>query len=199
MQEFNVGFLATGGVKPADYLRILLILAGDVEQNPGPGKCDKCNGALRMGYPVISCANCQHKFHKICTDETRDTQKKIIDGIMLWKCLNCKGEASSSNQITANVPQQTQRTDNHRDRCIGCEAYIRRNIVPVNCVTCNGKLHQTCCNLPRKDQKGNWKLQIKCLRCSNPGGNTTHIPRDPQVQQQFPVTCLECKAKKGKT
>lgn len=75
-------------------LSLLLMLAGDVNPNPGPQQlkypCQICNTAARWGQECIECENCNHWFHKFClgmNDEIYDALAKHAS--YSWLCTGC--------------------------------------------------------------------------------------------------------------
>ena len=89
-------FLDMGVIEP-DITPMLLLKAGDVEQNPGPPTtppenavkfvkelrkddkvCGKCNIKFKSNAKQIRCSTCKNDFHKTtCTDELRSTIDKV--------------------------------------------------------------------------------------------------------------------------
>ena len=68
---------------------ILIILAGDIEMNPGPrfqcGLCKKyCNDRL------IECEECEKRFHASCSNLGDDKLLKIESGDEAWYCKTVK-------------------------------------------------------------------------------------------------------------
>ena len=45
---------------PAGVNQLLLILAGDVETNPGPMDCQECGRSMRQGQDGVQCASNEH-------------------------------------------------------------------------------------------------------------------------------------------
>ena len=75
-------------------LTLLLMLAGDVNPNPGPQKlkylCNIYNTAARRGQECIECESCNGWFHKQClglSAEIYDTLAKHAS--YSWLCVDC--------------------------------------------------------------------------------------------------------------
>ena len=98
-------FLTTGAAHPALHLRILLLMAGDVEVNPGT-VCSGCIGTIRVGSHPIICTKCQRLFHGYCNGLTRD-QQKSPQGHACGACGSTNGSTIQPSQITRSQPNNT--------------------------------------------------------------------------------------------
>lgn len=78
------------------WLFTLILLAGDVEQNPGPPKvaaatCLTCNKPI-AGSP-IHCIFCEHDFHIPCANLSTDDAKVFTDTKAPYICYTCEPAA----------------------------------------------------------------------------------------------------------
>ena len=68
----------------------LIILAGDIEMNPGPrfqcGLCKNCKASDRF----LECEECEKRFHASCSNLGDDDLLRIESGDGAWYCTNCK-------------------------------------------------------------------------------------------------------------
>ena len=64
----KTGFFSAGPGKPAHLAR-LLVMAGDVEQNPGPYECGMCQ--KRVSGCSIKCTWCMKWIQQVCSEMTR--------------------------------------------------------------------------------------------------------------------------------
>ena len=95
-------FLTTGAAQPALHIRLLLIMAGDVEVNPGP-VCSGCTGIISVGSHPIICTQCQRLFHEYCYGLMRGRQKSPQG----YVCGSTNGSTIQPSQITRSQPNNT--------------------------------------------------------------------------------------------
>ena len=70
----------------------LLLLAGDVEQNPGPVRypCTVCKQPVRCNQRGIECTRCENWSHVRCCGVSVDEYEKIsANKNELWYCPRC--------------------------------------------------------------------------------------------------------------
>ena len=66
-------------------LAILIILAGDIETNPGPrSQCTLCKKYCKVSDKVIECTDCGKRFHAKCSNLGADDLLKIETGNSDW-------------------------------------------------------------------------------------------------------------------
>jgi hypothetical protein len=75
-------------------LSLLLMLAGDVNPNPGPQQlkypCQICKAAARWGQECIECENCNNWFHKFCLGMNDDVYNVHAQHPSYsWLCIDC--------------------------------------------------------------------------------------------------------------
>ena len=79
---------------PSHIGLLLLLLAGDVNTNPGPYKlkypCGECGKAVKWGQKAIECENCNIWFHKHCL-EMSDEIFEVLEShpSYTWICCSC--------------------------------------------------------------------------------------------------------------
>ena len=71
-------------------LLILIILAGDIELNPGPrSQCHLCKKYCEAANKVVECEDCKYRFHALRANLGNDQLEKFESGIETWYCSNC--------------------------------------------------------------------------------------------------------------
>ena len=74
-------------------LFILIILAGDIEMNPGPRfQCGLCKKYYKASNRFIECKECEKRFHASCSNLGDDELLRIESGDGAWYCTNCKAD-----------------------------------------------------------------------------------------------------------
>ena len=72
---------------------ILVILAGDIETNPGPSsKYDLCKKVCKVSDKVIECVDCEKGYHAKCSDLSVEELIMIENGSNDWYCTNCTAD-----------------------------------------------------------------------------------------------------------
>ena len=98
-------------------LAILIILAGDIETNPGPrSRCSLCKKYCKVSDKVIECTDCEKRFHAKCSNLGADDLLKIETGNSDWYCTNCKADCGLCSGAVLSVHKVVQ--------CDGCEMWI---------------------------------------------------------------------------
>ena len=101
----------------ATNLAILIILAGDIETNPGPrSKCGLCKKICKVSDKVIDCVDCEKRYHAKCSDLSVDELIMIKNGSNDWYCTNCKADCGLCSRAVLNGHKAVQ--------CDGCELWI---------------------------------------------------------------------------
>ena len=98
-------------------LAILIILAGDIETNPGPrSRCSLCKKYCKVSDKVIECTDWEKRFHAKCSNLGDDDSLKIETGNSDWYCTNCKTDCGLCSGAVLSVHKAVQ--------CDGCEMWI---------------------------------------------------------------------------
>ena len=96
-------------VNPA-YSSLLLLMAGDIETNPGPPKiyiCPKCGKPYKKSLPAVQCSKCLQWFHLACTE-----LQSLNDYYPQWKCQDCPRPAPTSQHLLQPQPLNSPSTLN---------------------------------------------------------------------------------------
>ena len=125
----NGGFLMAGRDDPA-HRALLLLLAGDVERNPGPTVCGGCRG--NVGSSSVRCDTCGLWYHRRCTDLQRTDIRRLASGGAPWTCRGCSA-APPARRTTPDYP------------CGRCGAEVAHN--SVRCSSCARWHHRRCTTL----------------------------------------------------
>ena len=72
-----------------NFALLLLIVAGDVEFNPGPYPCGVCFKNVRQNQESVCCDTCQQWFHRKCMNMPPPVFAGLIDNSVSWHCCNC--------------------------------------------------------------------------------------------------------------
>ena len=70
-------------------LFILIILAGDIEMNPGPRfQCGLCKQYCKASDRLLECEECEKRFHASCSNLSDNELLRIESGDGAWYCTN---------------------------------------------------------------------------------------------------------------
>ena len=74
-------------------LLILIILAGDIEMNPGPRYlCRLCKKYCKASEKFVKCEECEKRFHTSCKNLDEKELQELESGNESWYCTNCKAD-----------------------------------------------------------------------------------------------------------
>ena len=74
-------------------LLILIILAGDIEMNPGPrSQCRLCKKYCKASEKLVKCEECEKRFHTSCISLDEKELLELESGNGSWYCTNCKAD-----------------------------------------------------------------------------------------------------------
>ena len=74
-------------------LFILIVLAGDIEMNPGPRfQCAICKQYCKASDRLLECEKCEKRFHASCSNLGDNLFLRIASGDAAWYCTNCKAD-----------------------------------------------------------------------------------------------------------
>ena len=91
----------------------LLMLAGDIETNPGPRKpkypCGICSAAVRQRDPTVYCDRCWMGIHNKCSGLSTHMFElmKIKNPSDVWICPSCGFPSFSSSLFSSSVTNPT--------------------------------------------------------------------------------------------
>ena len=101
-------------------LLILIILAGDIEMNPGPRfQCRTCKKYCKAAEKAVKCEDCEKRFHASYVNLGPVELQKIESDNDSWYCSNCKAECSLCSGAVLNSHKAVQ--------CDKCEMWVHNN------------------------------------------------------------------------
>ena len=102
-------------------LFILIILAGDIEMNPGPRfQCGLCKKYCKASDRLLECEECEKRFHASCSNLSDNKLLRIESGDGAWYCTNCKAD------------------------CGLCSGAVLKGHKAVQCDNCDMWIHNEC-------------------------------------------------------
>ena len=102
-------------------LFILIILAGDIEMNPGPRfQCGLCKKYCKAPDRLLECEECEKRFHASCSNLSDNELLRIESGDGAWYCTNCKAD------------------------CGLCSGAVLKGHKAVRCDSCDMWIHNEC-------------------------------------------------------
>ena len=102
-------------------LFILIILAGDIEMNPGPRfQCGLCKKYCKASDRLLECEECEKRFHASCSNLSDNELVRIESGDGAWYCTNCKAD------------------------CGLCSGAVLKGHKAVRCDSCDMWIHNEC-------------------------------------------------------
>ena len=200
----TAGIFLSAESSPSQLIRMLLLRAGDVEQNPGP-TCKACNIAIAAGKPYLSCASCDAISHKgeKCSGLSRTRQ-----ALDIWNCKSCaqdETQAASTltppspsppsasspdctlrrgNQVTlvgqVGAPRQVFSSAASSHRCTHCDRVVRATRFPIKCGRCDMLCHKSCTGLVRARQLV--FIDSNAWRCEGCSKKSNSAATDPALR-----------------
>ena len=99
------------------YLLVLIIMAGDIEMNPGPrSQCRKCKKYCKATDKVVKCQECSKCFHVSCANLS---EKELGSEKETWYCKDCKAECGLCSGDVLNNHKAVQ--------CDKCEMWVHND------------------------------------------------------------------------
>ena len=170
-------------VDPRTFMWMLLLLCGDIEENPGPMLCGVCGGRCNGRGP--KCNVCECWVHLKCSGMMR-TRFYGLEGANeeRWVCGSCDGSVVSLNAANARTVEREVPGEN--EVCLVCRVRFRRGHSGVSCADCETRAHKKCSGMSRHELEHDavWK----CERCRTV---TTDDVRSEQVATN--EMCSVCK------
>lgn len=80
------------GKNKHQFLYLLLLLGGDIEQNPGEDytqRCGICSDSIMVNQSGINCEECDVWFHPNCCEFDNDTHDILSGSSLIWLCPSC--------------------------------------------------------------------------------------------------------------
>ena len=108
---------------------MLLILAGDIETNPGPkNQCGACKKLVKRTDNALCCDSCDHWVHIRCENIKMKDYKKMVESNNDedWYCSNCNAN------------------------CYLCNKQVKSLDPAVKCDNCNNWIHNNCSGIYTK-------------------------------------------------
>ena len=101
-------------------LLILIVLAGDIEMNPGPRfQCRLCKKYCKTADQVVECADCEKRFHASCANLGKEELLELESGSESWYCSNCKAECCLCSGLVLNCHKAVQ--------CDKCDMWVHND------------------------------------------------------------------------
>ena len=99
--EYDSAWQVLGNLEIAEVLRDyvasnpqreqIIILAGDIEMNPGPRfQCGLCKKYCKASDSLLECEECEKIFHASCSNLGDNELLGIESSDGAWYCTNCK-------------------------------------------------------------------------------------------------------------
>ncbi|XP_060607821.1 uncharacterized protein LOC132759963 [Ruditapes philippinarum] len=87
-------------LRPRNTLRFLILLAGDIQVNPGPirNPCFKCCRPIASTHRNVKCVTCNHKWHIKCQQISPREFTSLYSNLESWMCNACS-KLSLSKEI----------------------------------------------------------------------------------------------------
>ena len=154
-------FLGCGSKNPAFDSRILLIIAGDIETNPGPvDTCQACTKTINEDAPRIICGKCSSLFHKSHTRlATREEQAAAQKNPGSWICFFCSDPTTEPTAVSI-LPQAVCAK-------VQCSKTIKEGDPRAICGSCSKSVHKKCTGLRQRiaqdaaaNNIGSWTCQV---------------------------------------
>ena len=125
-------------------LFILIILAGDIEMNPGPRfQCGLCKKYCKTSDRLLECEKCEKCFHTSCSNFGDNELLRIESGDGAWYCTNCSAD------------------------CGLCSGAFLRGHKAVQCASCDMWIHNECSFIVKTQYEtvNNTNCTLICPKC----------------------------------
>lgn len=131
-------------------LCMLLVMAGDVDLNPGPqqtfDQCKACNRSIHKNHRNLVCNDCNDLYHMSCAGIDSDEYRRIVDQKKNWFCQDCAAP------------------------CGKCSNHVRNHHQAVGpCDSCDKWFHIECVNMDENTYRDllNHSFEWTCQDCDN--------------------------------
>lgn len=127
----------------------VVLLAGDIELNPGPKwkfPCGSCAGPVRSNQKGIFCDVCGMWFHTRCIGLSNDEYSSLQASPDAWACRRCLSEALPFHSSSCPPsPSPTNQPDQGKPMQISQPRHQSLNILYTNCRSLYNKLDDLRC------------------------------------------------------
>ena len=118
-------------VKPSLIMLLLLLLAGDIEQNPGPAVKYPCGHCMKPARTdCVACDTCDTWYHRKCVGMRSEIFCKL--GNAPWHCLTC-ALPNVSVFLDSSITSSKSRFDSLHEHSSDSEHDIGFNPLPNHC------------------------------------------------------------------
>ena len=98
-------------------LLTLIILAGDIEMNPGPRfLCRLCKKYCKATDKFVTCNDCEKRFHATCANPSEKELSSLENENEPWYCSDCKADCGLCSGAVLNSHKAVQ--------CDKCEMWV---------------------------------------------------------------------------
>ena len=199
-------FFTSGGHISASDLRFKLLMAGDIERNPGPpgymsGRdCEVCHQKIRRGATPVQC--CDQPCDVVC--HVNHSKADSVNG--LWRCETHRSNEEVGEEDAVGGSAQIKERDGattaepkpteiitEEEKCAGCGKKFSRVQIPIACTQCHSKRHQTCTGLnryqlvPIKANDNSWVCRV----CTGEDANQIAVSQttDQTATRESSIKC----------
>ncbi|CAG2200637.1 unnamed protein product [Mytilus edulis] len=120
--------------KHKTLLILLILLANDIQQNPGPGNrsvfpCGVCEVPVSWSQVGVCCNNCSVWYHKTCGDISSRNMSYLEKSHVVWHCCKCNSinvDSFTYNSFilhTTNMYAPLSGTDSVFDSFTSCDHF----------------------------------------------------------------------------
>ena len=141
-------FLGRRSDSPAGRISERILMAGDVERNPGPF-CSGCTRKIASNITPVRCSKCGEVFHGSCTRENRSQIARIRED-REWACHTCKDQVQggrtneAANRKLEKEREEVRKRVREGRKCKECGKRMALAKVIIKCKVCQGLFHQKC-------------------------------------------------------
>ena len=122
-------------VNSSSLLFLILLLAGDVELNPGPEDvyifpCGHCNRPVTWSQQGVCCDDCSIWFHLSCGDSNLSNYSDLESSKVNWYCFRCNSLNVQNFTYNSSLLQTSNRFD-----CLNSSTTLEENFSPLHTST----------------------------------------------------------------
>ena len=168
----------------------ILLLSGDIQQNPGPPKypCGLCHKLVKRNQRAIECDECSEWFHTKCIHMTSQTFNDLgADTKLLWLCNRCMFPNFSTSFLLSD--SQISATPNSFE-CLSQQYSPSCSFPPGPPLHCSSPRKKPGPQRPRKR-----KLKVISLNCNGLKGPGKVSEFHSLIELHEPDIILGCESK----